>query len=225
MVLWSEDQEDPVLSTPLQWNSSTGGYQILTPNTTRPKYHKWWLRVPPSWNDIFSNHVMTARPVHTFFSQQQYLRTWENLASSILSFRKFSRPYDGTSWQALHHAHVINVILSHLNQTPHLYFQLPQSNTTHVGKVWSSGLPLPQRASDTSHKIHSFKIRTGKDHSDPHRAEAAPQQKSEHSYNQQLNNRNLPKHPLLSLVCCCCINHPDTFLIIIANSKPWLAML
>lgn len=118
MVLWSEDQEDPVLSTPLQWNSSTGGYQILTPNTTRPKYHKWWLRVPPSWNDIFSSHVTTARPVHTFLSKPQCKN---NMRKSGIFYPFIQKILQTLRWDFL---------TSTPPRTRHQrYFKSPESNT------------------------------------------------------------------------------------------------
>ena len=97
-----------------------------------PKYHPWWLRVPHV--GIRSSTAMSYEwgNLHTSFSQLQCKRMWHLSASSIFSFRECSRPYNGTSWHAVHITPFINFILSHLNKTPPFPFPAATEQLKHM---------------------------------------------------------------------------------------------
>ena len=97
-----------------------------------PKYHPWWLRVPHV--GIRSSTAMSYEGgnLHTSFSQLQCKRMWHLSASSIFLFRECSRPYNGTSWHAVHITPFINFILSHLNKTPPSPFPAATEQPKHM---------------------------------------------------------------------------------------------
>lgn len=160
-----------------------------------PKDHLWWLRVPHV--GIRSSTAMSYEQgnLHTSFSQLQCKRTWHLSASSIFSFRECSRPYNGTSWHAVHITPFINFILSHLNKTPPSPFPAATEQPKHMLERFDLYASLsPKEHLTLLIWYTALKLELEKAMVTPLRATVTPQQKPEHSYNQKLNNWNLPRH-------------------------------